>query len=776
MHLFGAGTTEPRAKTMIELLSGFVTNPWLLLAALPLAAIPIVLHLLTLHRLKTVELSTYRFLFDSYVQQRRRMQFLEALLAMLRTLFVLGLIILVAHPALQSWGGLFSNGSGRDVIFLVDCSASMNAQTHGVKAIDRARTVAETVAKKLDSSDRLTLIRVVSKPEEIFNRFSADTKAITKRLQGLETSPARANLFAALMHLFGPDAPRRDKAVVYLFTDCQASGWREAKNQGLDKVIPAGTEFIVVNVGSNEAVSNLAVVGDAPGRQRAIAGLPLILRPRVANYSKNETRATVQVLVDEKEVASFPLTLKPNETASHPVIYVPAEPGLHKAVFKVQKIDDEGKVDPDRFTDDDLFRFTVAVVPRVKVLLVNGNPTTDPRDSDTLYLRTALEAPSVSDEKEPGKSGPADAGKEKELARSLDVKEIPEALVNPEELRETGVVILANCGALNDQQFDWLRTYVQGGGGLLIFPGDRIANPELYNTRFFPTPAPQKEQLTGVRLGPPEGDLERTDVSPERLASIDFAHPALTVFDDPEGRYLKSLRFYRWHRLLLPEKRENTWALAEFANGAPALVESRFGDGLVVLAAFPANAKWTNCPLKPEFVPLVLRLVGHVERRPEIEVPSVVPPGGTVEISVARSWDPVEARVSYMNGPPSPPLTFERSGSRLLAAYDDPSASRDPGYYTVEVRGGGSKNGRAGFAINLAPEESDFTPISETQLRELLPSAKVRLVDVTAETQQLLGSLDNRVEVWRPLIFLLFALITGEFLLATLGGRRRAGQ
>ena len=63
-------------------------NAWLWIF-LPLAAIPIILHLLTLFRLRTVELSTYRFLFDSYVQQRRRMQFLEALLAMLRTLFLL---------------------------------------------------------------------------------------------------------------------------------------------------------------------------------------------------------------------------------------------------------------------------------------------------------------------------------------------------------------------------------------------------------------------------------------------------------------------------------------------------------------------------------------------------------------------------------------------------------------------------------------------------------------------------------------------------------------
>ena len=74
---------------------------WGLLWLLPLAAIPILLHLLTLYRLRTVELSTYRFLFDSYVQQRRRMQFLEALLAILRTLFLLLLVLVVARPTVR---------------------------------------------------------------------------------------------------------------------------------------------------------------------------------------------------------------------------------------------------------------------------------------------------------------------------------------------------------------------------------------------------------------------------------------------------------------------------------------------------------------------------------------------------------------------------------------------------------------------------------------------------------------------------------------------------
>src|SRR5712672_1305313 len=128
-------------------------HTWLLYF-LPLAAIPIVLHLLTLHRLRTVELPTFRFLFDSYVQQRRRMQFLEALIAMLRVLFLLFLIFMVCRPVLKHWDRLFGAGEGaggREVVLLVDCSASMNAKIGGVSAFSRAKSAALSIVRRLRS-------------------------------------------------------------------------------------------------------------------------------------------------------------------------------------------------------------------------------------------------------------------------------------------------------------------------------------------------------------------------------------------------------------------------------------------------------------------------------------------------------------------------------------------------------------------------------------------------------------------------------------------------
>src|SRR5437763_16271321 len=110
---------------------------WWMIWLVPLALLPVILHLLTLQRLRTVELPTFRFLFHSYVQQRRRMQFLEALLAMLRTLFLLLLILAFARPVAKSWPTLFPCGSARDVVILFRASRSMTTTSKGRAAPER---------------------------------------------------------------------------------------------------------------------------------------------------------------------------------------------------------------------------------------------------------------------------------------------------------------------------------------------------------------------------------------------------------------------------------------------------------------------------------------------------------------------------------------------------------------------------------------------------------------------------------------------------------------
>lgn len=745
-----------------------------LLYLLPLAGIPIVLHLLTLHRLRTVELGTFRFLFDTYIQQRRQMKFLEALLAALRALFLLLLVGLCARPAVRHWSALFGGGAGRDVVLAVDCSASMNAQTAGRSALERARDAALKVVDRLSPDDRLSLVRVAAKPEEVFSRFTPDNEAVREQIEALRSSPSRGNWLSALSQIFQARSQRATAPTVYLFTDNQASGWREAASQGIERLVPDDAQLVVVDVGSHEPLANRAVIGEPPRQHRAIVGLPLVLRPRVANDSETElAEVTVGVFVDDAEIARVPLTVKPGDSEQQEIVFTPAEPGVVRGRFEI---------DADRFPDDDQFLFTLSVSPPIKVLLVNGNPAGDVYENEALYLRTALTAHGEEQDR-PNEPAPAEVsaasepasplGPSKQYVRSLDVQEIQEGQVNPDTLRDASVVILANCGGLNQQHFLWLHDFVSAGGGLLIFPGDRV-NYDVYNKQFFAVPGPLKERLTPVEMGPPLGDPQKPETFVE-LSVVDFAHPALAVFDDPDARYLTTAHFSRRFPLTFDEATPGAWALARFSPKQAALVESRFRDGAVLVAAFPMHAKWTNLPLKPEFVPLVLRLVNYLEHRPELDAPSVVPADGAAEVAVAGDWSPLSGRV--IDGERrATDLEFKRSGSRLVSGYEQTSQQ---GYYAVEVKGGRveqPKRAAAEFAVNLAPDESQFAAAGEAELREWFPGVKLSFVDASAETQQALGSIGDEREIWRYLLYAAFAVIGAEFLLATRSGQGRSGD
>ena len=750
----------------------------------PLVAIPIVLHLLTLHRLKTVDLSTFRFLFDTYVQQRRKMKFMDALIALLRTLFLLFLILACARPMIRHWNTLFGGaGGGRDVLLLVDCSASMNAVTDGVSAFDRAKTAASAVIEKLGSDDLVTLVRVASRPEEIVSKVTADTDSLKEKLGGLKTSPSRANLFATFTQLFGGGSPMTLKPQIYFFTDSQASGWRELREQPVEDLVPEGSKLFVIDVGSSAGeIPNRAVIGEVPETHRAIAGLPLPLKSRVVNYSKDQPAdVTVSLLIDDKEIARKNLTLKPGESAITPFLFVPTEPGALKGRFEIAG---------DRFPNDDAFLFTLFVEPQVRVVIVNGNPAKNPKDpfeNEALYLQTAFTATEPDEVRHvsnvPGQN-PTDAKKagqvgvvphdklteaDRRFMKSLDVIELNENQVNAEALKDASVVILANCGTLNDQQSGLLRDHVSRGGGLMILPGDKV-NHDQYNKKLFAIPGTTDQFITSAQLTPAEGDVEKSETF-ERFASIDFAHPVLSVFENREARYMTKVSVYRRFPLKLPAERGNTWPLLEFSNGSAALVESRYGDGRVILAAFPMNSKWTNLPLKPEFVPLVLRLVSHIRTRAGVEGPSVVAANGVAEISVAKTWQSLQAEVVNVEGNRLP-VTFEKSVSRQVGAF---TATAEKGFYEVDVRGGRieqPKHESLAFAVNLAREESNFALINETQLKELLPNVELKVIDASAETQQLHGSIGQEKEIWRPLIYLLFVVIAAEFWLSTFGGQR----
>ena len=213
----------------------------------------------------------------------------------------------------------------------------------------------------------------------------------------------------------------------------------------------------------------------------------------------------------------------------------------------------------------------------------------------------------------------------------------------------------------------------------------------------------------------------------------------------------------------------------QFEDGSAALLESVYGNGRILVSAFPMNTKWSSLPMKPEFVPLVLRMISHVKRRADVDGPAVVPADGNAEFVVAQHWSPASGKVTDIAGRVTP-VTFQRSNSQLVGAFD---RTVEQGFYDLEVKGGRAEqpeHGMLSFAVNIDAGESDFARLTHPEIVDMFPGAKVTSVDASGEAQQIYGSVGDEREIWRPLIWLTFVIIVIEFLLATLGGHPSDGE
>ncbi len=137
-------------------------NPGLLFGLLA-AALPVIIHFLSRRRTRRVAFSDLRFLQEEESHQARRRGVQRWLLLLLRVLIVALLALAAARP---HWGGL-PGGGGRSVLFVLDASASMQAQqengrTRFAAAVDLAGEMAASLPE--GSSVHALLAGAVPRP------------------------------------------------------------------------------------------------------------------------------------------------------------------------------------------------------------------------------------------------------------------------------------------------------------------------------------------------------------------------------------------------------------------------------------------------------------------------------------------------------------------------------------------------------------------------------------------------------------------------------------
>ena len=207
---------------------------------------------------------------------------------------------------------------------------------------------------------------------------------------------------------------------------------------------------------------------------------------------------------------------------------------------------------------------------RRRVGLVSGATAdvSQPLLSPTYYVQRAL-AP-FADVREP-RMGPVEA-----IRSLLDEK--------------TPMLVLADIGTLPPDLRDRLAQYVQGGGVLLRFAGNRLAAATS-------TTCPRCACAgAAARSGAHCPGTARARSRPSMRRARSTAYAA-------EGR--------RHHRQLLAEPdadlSRKTWAA--LADGTPIITAERRGQGLIVLVHVTADTTWSNLPLSGLFVEMLRKIV-----------------------------------------------------------------------------------------------------------------------------------------------------------------------
>lgn len=671
-------------------------SPLVLLGLLGLG-LPLLAHLLGRERPQTIRFAALRFVRpqEPVITQRRSIR--DWPLLLLR-LLLLGLLVLVlARPVVGSEAPVTVLAEPHDAVILLDASASMELRVDGRSDHERAREQIELILDALPLGSRVGL--VVSDPlgprldlddsSTTVDRIRAQLDAWDRASEGSTSErggprPGAWSLAEALPHatsMLGEveaDRPR----VIYAVGDPTGGGLGSLPATVGDAltIVPVPTR----GTPGEPVPAPPEHVGLTEARWEPAPELdPKALRVEavVHRFSGGTAKSTdllevgVALIVGDEEVARTRVELGPDGDAPVEFVHTPSESETLRV--RVELLDRPD--DPLPF--DDRRHLWLAASDSIQVMLVDGDPSETRANDEIFFLSTAL--------------GQSELGAKLEV-RGLAPDQLEQRLLATEgsdPLAEVDLLVLANVRAPSAEVAKRIRAWVEQGMGLWLTVGDRVSANE-YNEAFAEAlPLLLREAVyTGTAPG-------RTEARSESLAPANLAHPIFSSLGS-EATDL-DLAATRTKRMILlePDPRRRADIALTFSSGAPALVTRELGRGRVALLTTTVDRDWTDLPLRPGFVPLVIRTATWLAGATEVS-------GGS-RLSIGASKQ-LERAIPYNVSTPTGealPVAPERDGQPTRFDHTD-----RPGHYRAVPLGEPEAEPER-FVVEVDARESDTTPI-----------------------------------------------------------------
>lgn len=695
-----------------------------------LFAVPIAIHLIGRSRAKVRRFAAIELLMRGDKRVARRTKIRQWLLLLLRALAIAAVPLILAKPFFEAASDdlpATAVGGAQSAVLVIDDSMSMSAEKRGQSLLEAARTRARRIIEALGNDSDAAIVLASHGGGAPVPQLTADRAKLERAVTDVRPTYRPTDITGALKRAAQilENAARPERRV-YLLSDLAAHGFASDPPWAAGR----GPELVPIDLGDGKPLPNRAIVDlkTEPAAHLGPRGVRVSIE--VANFGADEIKdLPVTLRVDGKPVTKGLVDVPAHGRATKRFFHVftlstnESEIGVHELA---------GELPPDALVADDRRFARVEVRRDLRVLVVDGDPRTSRRDDEVFYLETALR-PGDRDDSQ------------------LDVTTVaPDELAN-RRLPDFDVVFLCNVKAPDGAA---LKDYVQHGGGLFVALGDNV-DADAYNDALgdlLPQPLQALRTVGATAADRDDGERQAAGAG-QRLARIDRNHPLLAPLAEQHAvEALEAARFSRY-ALFRPTAESQRQVLLRFADGAPALIESRYGEGRVLLWASTIDRDWTNLPIQPAFLPLVQQSTRYLARAPmrEPEAPLVV--GQHHDIAIHDG----ELRVEVTQ-PSGRQRMFERDKivGRKALAFD---ATDEPGIYRVASAGrDGVMHPRrdATFVVNVDAAESDLTPIDTLRLKQLAAGGGAKSAAAVPK---------HRVELWHALGAALLILLLGEALL-----------
>ena len=425
-------------------------NPVFLFGALA-AAVPVVIHLINRRRALVHRFPAVRFLLLADKRTARKFRLYQWLLLALRILAILILAFVLARPRLMG-SNVHAAAAlpAQATVFLIDNSLSMQYRDGQDTRLQRAKALTTRFLQGIRSQDSAAVLPLLLPETEqqptLF--LTHDTATLHEQLQAIRPSHAAIDMTGALQRAFTllQDAPVARRRLV-LLADFTVHGWEDF-HLARFSVVPEHLEFHFIRLGSAQRDPNVVVEDLRIMEKPFIEHVPLELAMVVRNRSAAAVRnLRIDLFLEQTKIGEQLVDLGPDEQVTVPLRMVAPPAGLHWGEIRLES---------DHFAEDDRWYFALQTVAPVRILVVDGDPGTSLFESETFYILSGLQPAGV-------------------LGRPLfHPKPVSWEGLEQERLSDYQVIILCNVEAVTPQLRQRLYQFVNEGGGLWFFAGNRV--------------------------------------------------------------------------------------------------------------------------------------------------------------------------------------------------------------------------------------------------------------------------------------------------------------